>query len=95
VPKVEVAAGRSPDAASPEAAQRHSVPWPVVEIACVADCVGIIPTEADGTFPGVRGEIWVKCAIVIHGINLSARSGLTIIFDLKNRGHGSAVSLHF
>ena len=68
VPEVEVAAGRSPDAASAEAAQGHSVPGPVVEIAWVADCVGIVPTEADGAFPGVRGDVWMRCAIV-HGLN--------------------------
>lgn len=78
VPEVEVAAGRSPDAAGPEPAQRHSVPGAVVEIACVADCIRILPTLADGAFPGLRGDVWVRCAIVIHGINLSARSGLTI-----------------
>ena len=49
------------------------MPWPVVEIACVADCIGIIPTEADGTFPGVRGDVWVKCAIV-HDLILVARA---------------------
>jgi hypothetical protein len=78
VPEVEVAAGRSPDAAGTEPAQRHSVPGAVVEIACVADCIGILPTEADGTFPGVGGDVWSRCAIVIHVINFSARSSFTI-----------------
>ncbi len=68
VPQVEVSTGRSPDAASTEAAQGHSVPGPVVEIACVAYCVGIVPAEADGAFPGVRGDVWMRCAIV-HGLN--------------------------
>lgn len=66
VPQVEIASGRSPDAPSPKAAQGHSVPGAVVEIAGVADCVGVIPTEADGAFPCVWGDVWIRCAIVIH-----------------------------
>jgi hypothetical protein len=57
VPEVKVAAGRSPDAAGTEPAQRHSVPGAIVEIACVTDCIGILPTEADGTFPGVGRDV--------------------------------------
>ena len=73
VPEVEVAAGRSSDAARAEAAQRHSVPGAVVEIAGVANCVGIVPTQADRAFPGLRGDVWMGCAIV-HDLLRSARA---------------------
>jgi hypothetical protein len=73
VPKVEVPAGRSPNAPSTEATQRHSVPRAVVEITCVADCVGIVPTEANGAFPGVWRDVWSRCAIV-HDLILVARA---------------------
>lgn len=66
MPEVEISTGRSPDAPSPEPTQGHSVPGAVVEIASVADCVGVIPTEADGAFPGVWRDVWIGCAIVIH-----------------------------
>ena len=49
------------------------MPGPVVEIAGVADCVGIVPTEANGAFPGVWGDVWIGCAIV-HDLILVARA---------------------
>lgn len=73
MPEVEISTGRSPDTPSTEATQRHSVPGAVVEIACVADCVGVIPTEANGAFPGVWRDVWIGCAIV-HDLILVARA---------------------
>jgi hypothetical protein len=49
------------------------VPRAVVEIAGVADCVGVVPTEANGAFPGVWGDVWIGCAIV-HDLILVARA---------------------
>lgn len=73
MPEVEIASGRSTNTACPEATQGHSVPRAVVEIAGVADCVGVIPTEADGAFPGVWRDVWIGCAIV-HDLILVARA---------------------
>lgn len=73
MPEVEISTGRSTNTPSPEATQRHSVPRAVVEIAGVADCVGVVPTEAYGAFPGVWRDVWSRCAIV-HDLILVARA---------------------
>ena len=63
MPEVEVAAMRSPDTAGTKAAQGHSMPGAIVEIAGVTDGVGIVPTLADRAVPGLGGDVCVRCAI--------------------------------
>ena len=55
MPEIEVALRAAADAASSKAAKRHAVPRTIVEIAGVADGVGLVPPQAEWSAPaGLR-----------------------------------------
>ena len=55
MPEVEITLGAAADAPGAKTSQRGAMPGAIIEIAGVADCVGLIPAQAKGTVPAGGG----------------------------------------
>lgn len=62
MPEVEVPPRRSPYAARSQPSKGHPVPRPIIQVAGIANAVGIFPGQAQGTAPGAswNHKFWFR-----------------------------------